>query len=124
MALTYIPRFGTVPGDDNTCRVLQNSYAEPAYAATIALTPNAAYTYYNFAALTGAATVNLTTTNCKVNDEIVMLFKNDGTTRTVTLGTGMSVSASTIAVTAAKFSSITFIYNGTTFVEIGRSVGV
>lgn len=125
MANTYTPRFGAAPSDDNTSRVLTNTYDEPAYAATIALVPNASRVIYNFKQLTGNATVNLTVTNCKVGDEIICTFNADsGGARTVTFGTGFSVSAATLAVTASKKGSLRAVYDGVTFVEVGRAVTV
>jgi hypothetical protein len=107
---------------DNTGRLLKLAEVTAAYAATIAIVPNASKTFVNVAELTGAATINATVTDCVVNDELVFTLLADGTGRTVTFGTGLNASA-TIAVTADKNATVSFVYNGTTFVETGRAIG-
>jgi hypothetical protein len=115
------PRFGTTPSTDNTSRVLTNYYAEPAYVATLALTPNAANAIYRPATLTGAMTINLTVTSAKVCDRLTFLFVADGTNRVVTFGTG-TTSSGTLTVTASKKAAITFMFDGTAYVACGREI--
>lgn len=108
--------------NDNTGRLLKLAEASVAYAATIAVTPNASKTYFNVAQLTGNATINATVSNCEINDEVVFTFSADGSNRTVTFGTGLNASA-TIVVAASKNATTSFVFNGTTFVETGRAIG-
>lgn len=122
--MAYTARFGTGENQDSTGRVVTYDYKEPAYAATISVTPNASVTYVNVAQLTGALTLNTVVTNCKVADRLTLIFKSDGTNRTVTLGTGLTSSAATIVVTASKNASVSYVFNGVAFVEIGRAVTV
>lgn len=114
-------RFGILPNEDNTGRVITNDIKEPAYASTISLTPNASKTYVNPAVLTGAMTINCVDTLCQKYDEITFILKSDTTSRTVTFGTNF-VSAGTIAPAISKSASISFVYDGTNFVEKGRAL--
>lgn len=107
--------------DDNTGRLLKLAEVDVAYAATIALTPNASKTYYNVAELTGNATINGTVSSSEVGDEVVFMFDADGTNRTVTFGTGLAASA-TLVVAADKVATASFVFNGTTFIETGRAI--
>lgn len=108
--------------NDNTGRLLRLAESDVAYAATIAVTPNASKTYYHVAQLTGNATINATVSSCEKGDEVVFLFSADASNRTVTFGTGLNASA-TIVVAANKNATTSFVYNGTTFVETGRAIG-
>ena len=114
-------RFGVLPNEDNTGRVITHDIKEPAYIATLSLTPNASRTFVNPATLTGAMTVNCVDTLCQKYDEITFILKSDTTSRTVTFGTNF-VSAGTIAPAISKSASISFIYDGTNFVETNRAV--
>lgn len=109
--------------NDNTGRLLNFEEFTPAYAATIALTPNASETFVNPAQLTGNAVINLTVTNCKIQDKLVIVLNSDGSARTVTLGTGMAGAAATIVCGADLKATISFIFDGTAFIETARSVG-
>jgi plastocyanin len=111
------PRF--TENDDNSGRLLKLAYLTPAYAATLAIAPNASKTIYKVA-LTGNMTVNVTETDCAIGDEIVFLFTTDGA-RTVTFGTNMKPSA-TLVSGASKETSATFMYDGANFVETARAV--
>lgn len=113
-------RFDNLPGD-NTGRVITLGSYEPAYVATLSITPNASKTFVNPATLTGAMTVNCVDTLCQKYDEITFILKSDTTSRTVTFGTNF-VSAGTIAPAISKSATITFIYDGTNFVEKSRAV--
>lgn len=52
----------------------------------------------------------------------MLIYSLAGTT--ITFGTGFSVSAATLIVSATKRNSISFIFDGTVFVETGRAVGI
>jgi hypothetical protein len=49
------------------------------------------------------------------------LFLADGTGRTVTFGTGFAPSA-TLAITASKHASASFVFNGALWMETGRAI--
>ena len=108
-------------GKDNTSRILNNQYLTPAYASTIALKPYMAYTLVNPAILTGAVTFTATVVAPFVGDRMTFLLVSDGTTRTATFGTGF-LPTGTLAVTTAKNANISFIFNGTAWIETGRAV--
>jgi len=114
-------RFGILPNEDNTGRVITNDYKEPSYIATLSITPNASKTFVSPATLTGAMTVNCVDTLCQKYDELVFMFASDATNRIVTFGTNFK-SAGTITVTASKTATVAFTYNGTDFIEAGRTV--
>lgn len=115
------PRFGVGPNQDQTGRVIKFDFKTPAYGATIAVHPNASKTIVKVAQLTGAATITASTVDAYAGDELIFLFAADGTGRTVTFGTGLKPSA-TLAVTASKFGSASFMFDGTNWIETGRAI--
>ena len=119
----------TVPNQDNTGRVATYDTQTPAYAATLNITTSAYDTLVVPGTLTGAMTVNVgvgsSTTAPYVGDTLQLLFKNtSGSTQTVTLGTGVSVSATTLAIPTTKKGAIYLVFDGATWVETGRAVTV
>lgn len=108
-----------LPNKDNTFAVLNNDSQTIPYAATINFTPKiqAFKTILQLGTLTGACTINLgvgtSTTAPYVGDEIVMFVASDGTTRTITWGTGCLPVAATFAVTTGKYARISAVFNGT-----------
>lgn len=112
-------------GTDNTDRIRNNQFLQPAYAATIAIVPFASNTLVQPGTLTGALTVTIgagsATTAPFVGDTIDFLFIPDGTTRVVTFTTG-TLPNGTLSVTTAKTANISFMFNGTAWVERGRTV--
>lgn len=110
----------TSTNNDNTGRLYTYDHQSPAYAATIALAPNASETLVTPGQLTGNLTINVTETNCQIGDKLIILFTTDGTQRTVTYGTNMK-SAGTQASNVNDPMSATFIYDGTDFVEVARA---
>lgn len=112
-------------GTDNTDRIRNNQFLQPAFASTIALSPFASKTIVQPAAFTGAVTftagVGSATTAPYVGDTIDFILVSDGTSRTATFGTGFAPNG-TLAVTTAKYGYISFIFNGTVWQETGRTV--
>lgn len=96
----------------------------PAYAATLNLVtkPKASHTTVKVAQLTGPATLNVATTNPYTGDRLQILFSADASVRTVTFGTGVAVSAATQVIAASKFGSISFMFDGTVWIETARAV--
>jgi len=78
--------------------------------------------------LTGALAlttgVGTSTTPPYVGDRMKCIFLPDGTNRTVTPGSGFTLTASTIVCTASKRASIDFVFNGTDWQETARSITV
>lgn len=95
----------------------------PAYAATISLTTTLRETKLIPALLTGALTINAVVTSAIAGDTLRVDFSADTTNRVVTFGTNFA-SAGTLTVTASKFAGISFMYNGTVWVEQGRAITV
>ena len=112
-------------GTENTDILRNNQFLTPAFAATIALAVYASYTLVQPAVLTGVVTfsvnVGSASTGPYVGDKIDFLLTPDGTSRVVTFGTGFAPNG-TISVTTAKFASISFMFNGTSWIETGRTV--
>lgn len=93
-----------------------------AYAATIALVCDAAdLGYYDFAQLTGAATINATVTNLKKFDEVVFLFDNDGTERIVTFGTNF-LSSGTLTIAISTTATVRGVFDGSDIRIYGREI--
>jgi hypothetical protein len=80
----------------------------------MSIAPKAQYSTFNFAQLTGAATVNAVVTDQNIGDEAVLLFAADGTQRIVTLGTNI-LSSGTLTIPASKTASVTLVFDGTNF---------
>lgn len=130
--MSQVSRFSGLPQDDNTDRVLKNDWQTPAYAATITLAVKGAVakTIVKPAVLTGALTINVNVVDSLsgdaangpfVGDILQIHLVSDATSRTVTFGTGF-LSTGTLAVTTAKFAIISFVFNGTGWMESGRAV--
>lgn len=115
-------RFGTATEENSFDGKGISSY-EPAYAATISLTPKAAFrTYVKPAQLTGALTLNVDVTNALFGDEFVFSFATDGTQRVVTFGTGVNASG-TITIPANKKAVAIGFFDGTVIQIASREIG-
>lgn len=114
-------RFSNLPNDDNTGRVLTYDFKKPAYASTLSVTTNASKTFIEPAVLTGAMTVNAVVTNAQEYDELVVILLSDTTSRTVTFGTNFKTTG-TIAPAISKSATISFVFDGTNWLETGRAV--
>lgn len=115
------PRFGTSVSSDNSGRTITQGFKSVAYAATVALKPNTQFTTVVVGQLTGAITVTATVTNAYAGDILRICFSADTTNRVVTFTTGFQ-SAGTVTVTASKYATVSFIFNGATWVELSRTV--
>lgn len=114
-------KFSGGANTDKTSRILTNDYQAPAYASSIAITAAADNTVVKVGQLTGALTLTIGTTAPFIGAKVTFLFSVDATNRTVTFGTGFQPSA-TLALTASKYGSATFMFNGSTWIETGRAV--
>ncbi len=125
-----VPRFTGTPNTENTERAIKRGYLAPVFAASISLAA-AGYSAINAhhlvvpGLLTGVVTftapVGNATTGAYVGDTLLFLLTPDGTTRVVTFGTGFAPNG-TLSVTTAKYASISFVFNGTVWIETGRTV--
>jgi hypothetical protein len=115
-------RFSTVKGDDNTGRVLTYAYLTPVYAATISINPNNFETIVKVGLLTGSATVNLLAARSQVGDKLTIMYLTDAAaTHIITYGTNISA-AGTQTLNASKRGAISFMFDGTKFIEKGRGI--
>lgn len=115
------PRFGTGAGDDNTGRTITQSYKAVPYAASVALRPNTQLTTVVVGQLAGNISITTTNTQSYIGDIMRICFSADGTNRVVTFSTGFQ-SAGTVTVTASKYATVSFIFNGSTWIELSRTV--
>jgi hypothetical protein len=120
-------RFPGGGNNDNTSRILTNEVQNRNYAASIAVTAREASTLITVGQLTGALSLTIgtgTATTAPYTGDIVrFLFGADGTGRVVTFSTGFQ-SAGTLTVAANKFGSASFTFNGSTWIETGRTATV
>lgn len=118
-------RFSSAVNADNTDRIRTNEYLAPAYATPLAVTPTKSYTLVKPGALTGALTITAgvgsSTTPPYVGDRLEFLFSASGADRIVTFSTGFST-AGTLTVVSAKKGSASFVFDGATWVEVGRAL--
>lgn len=116
----------SAPNQDTTGRVISRSGGDLTYAATIALSVSQEQNLRRIA-LTGALTINFTVTaNANtgapfIGDKIELILLADGTQRIVTFGTG-AVSAGTVTIPASKGAYVSFVFNGTAWQEMCRTI--
>lgn len=120
-----ISRFEDDRSIDNTERKFTRKRLTPAYAATIALKTDVDRLLVQPATLTGAVTFTInvgdSTHEPFIGQEVEFLLQSDGTTRTATFGSGFAPNG-TLAATTAKYAYIKFIFNGTAWQEVCRTV--
>lgn len=113
---------------DNRSANLLNDYQTPAYAASIAIAtkPSAASTLVNVSPLTGALTLTADVSSAYVGDKLTILLSADNNAggRVVTFSTGFAATAATLTVGQSLPASISFVFNGTKWLETSRSVTV
>ena len=114
-------------GQDNTSRIKTNQYFAPVYATPLTFAATKANTVIFPSDLTGALTINLgvgtALTAPFVGDEVRYLFTSVSGA-TVTLGSGILGASASIIIPATKTANINFMFNGTSWVEIGRVVTI
>lgn len=115
------PRFGTKASDDNTGRTLTYASLSPTLAATDSISPNASVTFYKFVTLAGAKTITANIKKSRKWDRAILEFTADASNRVVTFSTNL-VSTGTVTVLASKKATVTFIFDGSTWIETARAV--
>lgn len=94
-----------------------------AYAASITPDPNLGETII-VGALTGNLSINAPTGDYPVGKRVTFILTQDGTGgRTMTFNATFKKVAS-LSTTASKINTISFVYNGTNWIENGASVGI
>lgn len=95
----------------------------PVDAATINLTIVAGHnTFVKFSA-TQDSTINISSGTPEYGDELTCIISNDATPRTHTFGTKFKTTG-TLTGTANKISTITFVSDGTDYLEVARTTGL
>lgn len=122
MAYTKGYRYATVPGTDNTYVVPKKAIQHPAYAATLAIVPDAEDTLVDVA-LTGDQTITSAVVKPFAGDKLRFMFDADASPRTVTFGTGF-ITNSTLVCAASKRATIQFEFSRAAqkWVEVSRFV--
>lgn len=110
------PRFGTLPNQDNTGRVLTYGYSNPAYASTYKISANAYETTVLFDTLTGSMTLTAGVKSCYVADKLNIIFVASGATRVVTFSTGFS-SGGSISIASGATATVDFEFNGAGWIQ-------
>jgi hypothetical protein len=125
--MSTLSRYPGGAGKDNTGRILTHETQNKAYAAAIALATTAARTLVVVAQLTGALALTIGVGNAlpdsvppMAGDELTILFSCDATSRTVSFGAGFQVSGN-LVLAISKYGSISFRFNGTTWIEVARA---
>lgn len=121
-AITSLTQFSAVEDNNSYEGKGIKSYTQ-AYAATSTPVLKPAFKQIvAYAQLTGAMTINADVTALKQWNTVVFHFSSDGTSRTVTFGTGF-VATATIAPAISKDARIEFEFDGTALREVTRWVG-
>jgi len=91
-------------------------------AGTITATPNAKFTFFETAALTGDQQLDFVATSSVKGDRVLVSLLCDGTIRTITLGLLQKNSATTAVLVADEKTYIDYMFDGTNFIETSRSI--
>ncbi len=91
-------------------------------AGTITATPNARFTFFETAALTGDQQLDFVATTSVKGDRVLVSLLCDSTIRTITLGLLQLNSAATAILVADEKTYIDYTFDGTNFIETSRSI--
>lgn len=91
-------------------------------AGTITATPNAKFTFFETAALTGDQQLDFVATTTVKGDRVLVSLLCDSTIRTITLGLLQLNSATTAVLVADEKTYIEYMFDGTNFIETSRSI--
>ena len=123
-AQSTLPRWGGgPPQNDNTGRVLTyalKTVTTTTATATLYQKVNAYKTIIKVGPVNSAITDSVNVTNAYVGDEIVFIFSAGATGSTITFGNHMVPSA-TMVVDASSKATVSFIFDGTAWIETGRA---
>lgn len=111
-------------GTDNTDRIRNNQFLSLApTGGTIGLKPFTSYTLVKLA-MAFAPNLTIATGAALIGDKIDILYIGDATGRTVTYSNGISPVSATQVVAITKTSTASFQFDGTSWIETGRSQGI
>jgi len=116
------PRIVTGKNQDITGRITTYDYLAPVYAATININTKAQFTDVNVGQLTGALSLAISTVTPLIGDRLAVMLSADASARTVTPGGGVALTVATLVVTATKYATLQFVFNGTVWIELSRTV--
>ena len=111
----------SIPAHGSHARPIEQNYLTPAYASTLAVTTDAQYTLVQPGLLTGAMSITINTTNPLIGDQVEFWFASTAGA-TVTFSTGFVATATTLVVTSPGVGTILFGFNGTSWIELRRSL--
>jgi hypothetical protein len=121
------PRMSGAVNQEQTGSNRSYDYLNPAWAATLTIVTKSqkAVTLLQVT-LGGNLTINVgvgsATTDPQIGDELIMIFKSDASIRTITWGTGLLPSATTIATVASKSVTATFMFDGAGWLQRSQSI--
>ena len=125
MATAITLTVGTAAADNNSWEGKGKKGVNQIYAATSIplFAKGAAVQVFSYAQLTGATTLNASTTiaNLTQGDEVVFLFEADATERIVTFGTGFK-SSGTVTIPINKGATARGLYDGTSVRIYAREI--
>jgi hypothetical protein len=125
-AQSIVPRFGITANSDNTGRSLTyffQSFTTTSNTAVLYQKPHGYETIYQIGTLKRALTDSLSITNSYVGDKVYFIFVADTLTagRVVTFG-NHTKSSGTLTVPRSKKATAVFIFDGTIWVELDRTL--
>lgn len=119
--ITTLTRFSAATDNNSLESKGVKSYTQ-VFAATSAWAAVSAYIQHVcYTQLTGAMTINATTTSLLQFDEVYFWFGTDGTQRVVTFGTGF-LSSGTVTIPASKGAIVKAIFDGTNLNVLSREI--
>jgi hypothetical protein len=125
-AQTVTPRYGTAKNQDNTGRVLTYGTATVTPTSTMVTIPaqTTFYKYVSVASVSISPTFTANVANSYKADQMDLLILGEATgTRTITLSTNIIANAATTQTLAAsKQALFRFVFNGSKWVEVARSI--
>lgn len=101
---------------------IDNIIVALADAGTITATPNAKFTFFETAALTGDQQLDFDASTTVKGDRVLVSLLCDSTIRTITLGLLQLNSATTAVLVADEKTYIEYMFDGTNFIETSRSI--
>lgn len=114
-------RVVVAPNQDITGRTITQDCQIVPYAATVALVTLEQTTDVYVETLTGALALSVNANTPLIGDRLTVIYAGGSSNETVTYGAGFAVSAATQVITASKYGTIIFVFNGIDFVEMSRT---
>jgi hypothetical protein len=118
------PRFGTVPGDDNTGRVITHKYVtltDAVGADTVTMKPNASETFYRVSVVDSLYFASPNITRSYAGDKIIIVATGASGKKIKFAGTNL-VTTGTATLSSGGSGVIQLLFNGAKWVEVDRTI--